>query len=174
MATPTRGQKAAQTRLRNAGSKVQTATDRAAENPKNIIVTAEQFIAGIQKVTAGFEAISRIENFLAMGQHSAAQVPLHDDSLSPPKSQVNSAAPPSVSVLIDDVHSRSSSLRFKAESLRDAIVNGINTTDGCQVMAQSASAPSQGPTKDALNFAFSNMCAVEYCLDEIDRYLLNR
>lgn len=173
MATLTRGQKAAQTRLRNAGSKVQTATDRAAK-AKTIVITADQFIAGIQKVTAGFEAISRIETSLAMGQHSAPKVPLHDDSLSPPKSQVNSPAPPPVSVLVDDVHSRSSSLRFKAESLRDAIVNGVNTNDGCQVMAQSASAPSQGPTKDALNFAFSNMCAVEYCLDEIDRYLLNR
>lgn len=161
----TRGQKAAQTRMSNAEG-----TDKSrAKKKETIVITADQFIAGIKKFTEGFEALSRIENLLFEGKKDRApEYPLSDDKLSKAKSE----ATPPVSVLVDDVHSRSSSLRFRAESLRDAIINGVSIKDGEQVMRATESFASQGPTKDGLNFAFSNMCAVEDCLNEIERYLV--
>lgn len=167
----TRAQKAAQTRMSNAEG-----TDKSrAKKEETIVITADQFMAAIKKFTEGFEALSRIESLLSEGNKDRApESPLRDEKFSTAIADVKLASTPPVSVLVDDVHSRSSSLRFRAESLRDAIINGVSIKDGEQVMRATESFASQGPTKDGLNFAFSNMCAVEDCLNEIDRYLLNR
>jgi hypothetical protein len=78
-----------------------------------------------------------------------------------------------VSVLIDDVHSRTSGLHSRLEFLRDSLVHGIHPDSPRPTEAIAAGQPSQGPSKDALNWAFSNLAASEALVEEIQRYLLN-
>lgn len=173
MAKPlTRGEKAAETCKRNAAEREVPPIPRVKK--QTVVITADQFLAGIKRLTAGFDTIDRLENILsAVHRNDApdAGYPIPRISEVPSKPSGQSAP---VSVLIDDVHSRSSELRSRLESLRDSLVHGIHPDAPQGSSSPKGDMPSQGPSKDALNYSFGNLVAAESVVEEIERYLLNR
>lgn len=179
MAKPlTRGQKAAETRKRNAAEAGNQQAARSAPAPMN---------ASLEKVFIVFtEGLSRLERAVlqSIGDRDDAPNPAALGYAIPRITEVpqgsalgNKASSDSapVSVMIDDVHGRSCGLRSRLETLRDALVHGAppdaprekgNVVDAARA--------SQGPSKDALNWSFSNLAASEALVEEIERYLLNR
>lgn len=180
MAKPlTRGQKAAETRNRNAAEAGNQQAARSALTPMN---------ASLEKVFIVFtEGLSRLERAVLQSigvrddvrnyNPDAAPFPglRITEAPNPPNSNkaLSDSAP--VSVLIDDVYSRSSAHRARLEALRDSLVHGIHPDAPREKEnAGIANVASQGPSKDALNWSFSNLAASEALVEEIERYLLNR
>lgn len=170
-------QKAAETRKRNATTEQVPPVPRVKK--ETVVITAEQFMAGIKRLTDGFDTLDRLEGLLSAVHRNDAP----DAGYSIPRitevpqgvlgNKASSQSSP-VSVLIDDVHSRTSALRGRLESLRDSLVHGIHPDQPrpSESIVQ-ANLASQGPSKDALNWSFSNLAASEALVEEIQHYLLN-
>lgn len=180
MAKPlTRGQKAAETRKRNAAEREVPPVPR--NRTKTLVITAEQFMAGIERLTKGFATLDRLEQIVLAGKpdtrielpEGGYPIPRITEAPAPKGCNALNASVP-VSVLIDDVHSRSSAHRARLEALRDSLVHGIHPDQPRPGGVVQADTPSQGPSKDALNWSFSNLAASEALVEEIERYLLNR
>lgn len=174
MAKPlTRGEKAAATRQKNRTIRLTNANKLVAEPA----ASTDKFTAALLTVGA---ALMRIEKHLPERDEQSAYEP--DGAAFPgnrirevPPTKSASANSTPVSVLIDDVHSRTSGLRGRLESMRDALMHGISPeAPRLGGAPMEASTPSQGPAKDALNWSFSNLAASEALVEEIERYLLNR
>lgn len=141
---------------------------------ETVVITAEQFLAGCQKLSAGFESLARIEQLLSPRGVTDSPAPRITEVPMPSKMGVQSDAAP-LSVMLDDAHSRSSFVRRRAESLRDSIVHGIHPDapqKDCTV--NGAATPSMGPAKDAANWIHNNLAATEDALVQITNYLLNQ
>lgn len=169
MAKPlTKAQKAAQTRKRNAFRDT-PAVPR--DKSKTLILTADEFLARLEKIISEDHGGQDARAYSS--DAGAYPVPRITEA-APQKGNLASGQSAPVSVLIDDVHIRTSGLRSKLEALRDSLVHGIHPDaprekgPGVQ-----GAQPSQGPQKDALNWAFSNLAASEDLVEEIARYLLN-
>jgi len=175
MAKPlTRGQKAAETRKRNAASGQQAATAPMPVNLEKVFIAFTDGLHRLEKAILHSGYGSYPERDDAPNPAALGYAVPRITEVQPPNSNKASGQSAPVSVLIEDVHSRTAALRTCIEALRDSLVHGIYLDQPRATEASGLNnAASQGPSKDALNWAFSNLSASEALVEEIQRYLFN-
>lgn len=173
MATLTRGQKAAQTRLRNAeasGQRLSAISNQQADSSVNfdkVFLTLADGMSRLEK--AVLHSIgSREQVTKGLGQQdNLASQQVGSVKLAAPQS-----GPPPLSDLLCDAAHLSAQVLEVAQQLRNRILHGDVPADG-DSPPQNAAKDSFGPAKNASIFIHRNLVGIEDCIKFISAYLLS-
>lgn len=143
---------------------------------KDITITAEQFLAGINRVTSALEKVEQLGAnrglTRAMGHSDSMQTEKHyapDVAAKAPAS--SSPEPSSVACLIRELLSISSERATQAIGLELGIRNGFTPLPATKFDCMASTAePEHGMVKENLLSILRNLATIERCLEAIATY----
>lgn len=167
---------------RKAANKRKREARKAATPPvktETLVITAEQFLAGIKKLTDGFATIERLEKIVLAGRRDDA--PPNPDAGAYPtpretpahlgKAVAQQSGPPPLQDLLGEAARKSSQVLDKALAIKHRVLNGDVPTPS--IVAGGENQADYGPAKNEALYTLHNLSDIDVVLDFLASYFIS-